>query len=311
MRLRVLFVLAAGLWACETPIEACKNILPTDSGGGGGGGSSDAGGPGPVVDGFTKQPDSKVGECDQCMEVGKQYRITTLQVTSLDGYPAEENLIVPLLNDLWSHDIDRSELSILLEMTSATDTDIEIKLQSGAEKVDQSAVCTLPDTSSIIKGTRVGCNLNEGEKTSLNIYAGSTVLPKNCTVTGAPVDVEHVIPVQNVVFTATFTPSCDKVTAGKVTGVIPKDAIENICTCSAPANLTAEQKAKGDTACAPLDPTYVGGGCNGCSKSYISLKSQLSLGKVEYKCQDAKGNPGVCLEAVFEAVATDPLNACQ
>jgi hypothetical protein len=126
--------------------------------------------------------------------------------------------------------------------------------------------------------------------------------------------------VRNVLFEAEIAPGCGAITKGNlIQASIPKDSLDGTCTCLTVGGKPAE-------ACGVPDPSFAGypspsnvAGeppafctecCKGCNKNFTNLKELLVMfGELQYKCQDEKGKPSVCLSAEFAAPKVESMPA--
>ena len=306
----ILMIAALLLAACENPVDETKNVFP-DSALAVGGGPAVA--DGVVVDGgknggATDVPivpeDVSPVACSECLP-GKVYRLDSLVVTELDG---TQHPVMPVLNALWEEDIKLKELSILLEVVSVADDRLELHVVSAARVGEKGDICVKRDTEAPLSQPRTGCYLDKSDKTSMNIYAGSPVNPKNCTVWPTTLPVRHVIPVSNAVLSANFAEDCSALKDGLVDGVIAQEALQQICTCTTGTG-------KFSDVCGTPSNSYkdtANDQCNGCGESYSSLMQLLgAFGPLQYGCKSADGKPGVCLKGTFSATAIDPPPDCK
>jgi hypothetical protein len=249
---------------------------------------------------------SAVDAC-ACLQKGMAFRFSSLQIKTLDGGP---HLVIKTLNPLWQNDINNKELNFYIEIMDVADTEFTMRIVNGARTDAAGNVCTLPVTESTVVMHRDGCKMWNTVPTGLNVYAGTTANPKNCTTDLA---VPNSIPVRNANFEAQIVPQCTGITQGVlVEGSIGKAALDGTCSCLTLGSSKAED-------CGTLDPSYPGYPstknkdgqppefctecCKGCVKNkYTNLKELLvSFGKLNYKCKDENGLPAVCLSAAFEA----------
>ena len=285
---RLLLAAALGLGAggaCSNPVDTSENKLPYLS-------EQDT----VVVD--TTPADVDPGGC-ACLAPGQWFKFDTLALTSIDGLA--ESPVISILNGMWATDIGRGEISILLEVTAVTPTEVTMRVVNGKLRDDGSDVCESEPSSATMVFPRQGCRLLPSGETSFNVYAGTESYPKNCAV---DLPVQHVIPVSRAVLAGTVSESCDAITAGEVpSGVLGKAEVSEVCTCiNAPTPQT----------CLPLDPTYDSNGCNGCNAKYKRLDDlliSLTMGEgFTWSCATAAGDPATCLTASWSAarLPTDP-----
>lgn len=279
-RLRLVTALAASVAllaaACDNPVDESENKLPYKSEADTGGGDGDA------------------GTCD-CLTVGDWYRFDKLAITSIDG---EQHPAIGALNPLWSNDIAAHELSILLEVTALTDTEVTFRALDGA-RIDgtEDQICAITATAGTLTLPRSGCVLGDSTPLSFNVYSGAESFPKNCSTT---LPVTHVIPVSKTILAGTVAPSCDAIDGTVPSGALGESALNQICTCI----LSADDKAE---KCGDLDPSYnTGAVCAGCNSKYISLGGLLlNFGEVQWKCTDDEGGRAACIEATWHAARLD------
>src|SRR5690606_34987843 len=114
--------------ACDNPVDTTENKLPYQSQADTGGGDADV----------------QVGTCD-CLAVGDWYRFDQLAITAIDG---EEHPAIPALNAIWTNDIAAKELSILLDVTAVSDTEVTVRAVDGA-RIDgtDDQICAITDTA--------------------------------------------------------------------------------------------------------------------------------------------------------------------
>lgn len=235
------------------------------------------------------------GPCPDCPTIGTWYRFTELEIKSLDG--DSEHPVINLLNTLWKGDIERNQLNILFEIIDKNETEVTMRaLNAAFLSEEENDFCLLPDTAInfVFQRDQInGCAFSNPEASGINIYAGTTEIPKNCALDA---DVLNTIPIRNTLMEGQFSRSCEQIKIGNVLSAsMPKSALGGICSCLSPQV----------DSCRGLDPSYPGnanGECAGCGPSYLmSLKSQLeNFRPLKYECE-ADGGPAVCLSAGFSA----------
>lgn len=298
-------VLALTSWACGVklsgnPVDESPNPLPGAD----------------IVQDVALAGDgtTSVDDCG-CLQKGMVFRFDNLQIKSLDGNA--DHLVIGTLNPLWKGDIDKKELNFFIEIQDVTAGEFQLRIVNGARIDTAGAVCTLPVTSNVVTMKRDGCKIKNLLPTALNVYAGTSANPKNCT-TG--LEVPHSIPVRNVLFEAEIAPGCGAITKGNlIQASIPKDSLDGTCTCLTVGGKPAE-------ACGVPDPSYPGKPspnnlpgepptfctecCKGCNSNFTNLKELLVMfGELQYSCQDEKGKPSVCLSAEFAAPKVEAMPA--
>lgn len=264
-------------------------------------------------------PDAlSTGEDCDCLKPGMTFRFNKLQIQSLDGDP--DQMIIGTLNPLWKGDMDNKELNFYLEIKDVSTTEIQLRIVNGARIDKAGNVCTLPATSNTVTMQRDGCKIKNAIATALNVYAGTPANPKNCT-TG--LEVPHAIPLRNVYLSAEIAPACAGVVNGWVKeSAISKNSLDNTCTCLTLGGKPAEDcgTPDGNFAGYPsaenatgVPPTFCTACCKGCNEKFTNLKELLEMfagaGGMQYKCKDEKGQPAVCLEAMFTAAKVDKVPA--
>ncbi len=288
--LAAVVVAALALPACTNPVDTSPNVF--DGQVADGAAAADASGPG---DATATTPDATV-DCG-CMAVGQVFRFDTLTLLSLDGGP---HPAIPQLNARWSKDIANFELNVYFIITeigaTAPDGSMPVVMRAlngaeiaGAADGDQ---CQLPDTAVTFHLIRNGCALTMTERAGVNIYTGSSAVPKNC---GPSLDVPNTIPVRQVLLAFEMNRDCSGVHDGRVLEAgIPKAVLENVCTCL------------GDDAARCVGTTTTPG-CDACPGTYFNLATLLKTINrgvaPTYNCRTADGAPSVCVEAAFSAAA--------
>jgi len=263
------------LGACSNPVDDSENKLPYQS---------------ELDTASTEDADVGAGGCD-CLAVGQWFRFDALALTSLDG---GEHRVIETLNGLWSADIGKNELNIMLEVTALSDSEVTVRGTVGARLDGTDDICVIDSSAQDFVFPREGCQLKASAPASINVYAGTQTYPKNCAVN---LPVQHAIPVNGAVLEARVTDSCDAIVEGNVpAGVLGQDALGKVCTCL----LLGEDQAE---ACEPLDASYApDGACPGCNDNYKSLSALLTtFDEVSWSCQTTEGDPATCLTASFSA----------
>ena len=160
------------------------------------------------------------------------------------------------LGSLWRADIAGGLLNVMFEITEVTDTELVVRALNAARYADAGqGYCLLPETSIEFRFTREGCGFTNPQTSGINIYSGTTDIPKNCSPTlSAP----NTIPLRGVALTGDFNPTCGKIIGGRVPSAsIPRSALTATCSCLSPVV----------ESCGGLDPSYMGnaqGLCAGC-----------------------------------------------
>ncbi len=243
-----------------------------------------------------------VPPCACLPPAGTWYRFTQLEVTKLSN---AVELVPQSLNLLWSKDIANLELNIMFRLEGEESGAMKLAAFSGARvrpatEADPSTICFREASQFDTSLPIAGCKYGPAEGVSLVVYGGTLDNPKNCVPENKA---EHAIPVSNVRLAAIHTGNCsdnpdENYLEGQLTGVIPKDLLDILCTCS---------KDSSDD-CGPPDSSYpadFSGACKGCADSYSSLHGLLILlndGKdISYECTTDDGQPAACLEAKFRA----------
>jgi len=285
-RTRALLPLIAALGlatGCSNPVDTTENVLPYLS----------------RVD--TSPADVEEADADPlacgCLAPGQWFRFDTLGLLDLDGW---EHPVVGILNALWSTDIGKGEINILLEVSEVTAETVTMNVVNGKQVDGTTEVCQDPASAASMVFPRQGCTLSATNETSFNVYAGTERYPKNCAV---DLPVQHVIPVSRAVLSGQVSESCDVISDGQVpSGVLGQAAIGEICTCL----LTPDQPTE---LCGDLDATYADGACDGCNAKYKSLTQLLvQLGggdDLSWSCTTSEGGPATCLTATWSAVRMD------
>jgi hypothetical protein len=232
--------------------------------------------------------------CD-CLAEGDWYRFDFLAVNSLGGDP--QHAFIPTLNALWKADLAKDELSVLLQVVSATETEVELAIVAGA-RVGGTEICLLPATATTTLHPRSGCSLKASTETTINVFAGSEAHPKYCSDL-APVG--HTLPVRRAILESTIAADCSRISEGViVSGVLGEEELSTVCTClvlfpDSPSSI-----------CGDLDPSYDQGGCPGCNAKFISLGVLIpGYGAVEFDCLTQSEKPALCLTGSFSAVRLD------
>jgi hypothetical protein len=289
-------LLALFAWGCQGEEDATPNRLPLS------GEDTEADTDGALD--TTVDPDAVVSACD-CLKVGDWYRFDTLAVTALDGQ--KRHPIVSVLNALWEADIARQELNVLFEVTALDDASVTFRAVNAARLNDDlTQTCLLPYTAVEMVFARQGCALAMTESSSLNIYAGSQSIPKNC---GPSLAVPHTIPVYNVKLTMNLSATCDAITDGVVAqAALSELELGSICTCSTAPDQSAEwccanhDPNNPDPNCPAVSADYQdpNGRCNGCGETFNNLLDLLKqFGALPFKCVAPDGSKAVCLDAKF------------
>ena len=286
-----------GSAGCENSVDQRPNVLPSAADTQPTAGSSplagvSSGAEAGVSSGAEEGGTASGLSCGGCPSVGDWYRFKTMQIASLDGNT--EHRAIGILNDLWSGDIEGDLLNVMFEVKEVSETQVKIRALNAARyDTPGTGYCLLPDTSIEFNFNRDGCDFTNPEPSGINIYAGSTEIPKNCS---PELPAPNTIPVRKVTLEGTFSEGCGQIIRGRVPSAsIPRSGLDQTCTCLSP-NVEV---------CQGLDPSYEDDSCGGCNQLYRSLRQQLSLfGELSYGC-DANGEEAVCLEAVFEAERLD------
>jgi hypothetical protein len=248
-------------------------------------------------------------DCTHCLKVGNWYRMTTLQVTSLDGdaHPA-----IPALNPMWEGDLNKFELNLLFEVVAVNDDSVEFRCVSGARVGADGGICLLEETSVKVVQPVSGCSFLDHPPSTIQVYGGTQEFPKNC----APALPMHAIPVEEIVLVGTHSGTCsqdDEVLAGTLSGMIRKSAMAAVCSCLAIGTALSDTcgvpdaaypDKKGDGACA---------GCNDKFQSLLTLVKAFSGGNdLKYTCTTSDNEPAVCLTADYVTTRLETVPApCQ
>ena len=296
----LLCALPLGGWGCENSIDDSENYIPVA---GGGGGTPDA-----TTDGAettTGTEDTTTGGGDDptydgpcnCLVPGMWFKFDLLGLAALDG---QDHPVIGTLNPLWAADIDKNELNILLEVMEADADEVVFRASNAARVDEQGSLCVLPSTYTELRHPRSGCTLETSATGGINVYAGSTGVPKNCTTV---LPVPHAIPVQQLETSSVVTNSCDRINDGLISfGVIGQNELVNICTCLVLGSGLAET-------CGELDASYSDpddGTCLGCNDNYINLDELLQgFGPLAYEALTSDGEPAVGIEGFWSAIRLD------
>jgi hypothetical protein len=276
----------APLAACDNPVDTSENVLPW---------VSEADVPGDTSADTTPSDgaDADEGACD-CLTVGKWYRFDTLALTSIDN---AEHPVIPTLNGLWQADIDALELTIMIEVTEVSASEVKTRVVNGARIDGSQTICALDATAVEVVFPRTGCTLATSNPSAFNVYAGTLDFPKNCSTT---LPVKHAIPVAGARLSGTLSDDCGAILTGKVpAGALGQDELGKICTCLLLPGSAAEE-------CGALEPGFSETVCVGCNANYQSLSQLLTaFGEVSWSCQTEGGAPAACLTADFTAKAMD------
>ncbi len=240
-----------------------------------------------------------VDACQDCPSTGSWYRFSSLKVTALNQNPQSRAL--PILNSLWQKDIENNFLNVMFQIESVENGQIKIKaLNAALLNAESGEYCLLDETATIDTTTQFtfskdGCDFNPLDPSGINIYAGSTEIPKNC---GPNLATKHSIPVRNVLLSGKFSDSCSRLIEGKVSNAaIPGNDLNGICTCLATGNLDM---------CEGIDPNFSNGSCDGCGARYTALSTQLMLfGESPNDRCPVNGENAICIDASFEAEKLD------
>lgn len=276
-RVAFAIIAATALGACDNPVDAMPNKLPSAS-------ALDATDTGPDVD--------PAATCD-CLAVGQWFRFDSLVLTSIDG---GDHPVLPTLNGLWAADIAGHELNLLLEVTAVSATEVTMTVVNGARVDGTTDICEVTDTAVTLVFPRDGCHLGPSAESGFNVYAGTETYPKNCSTT---LPVKHAIPVSRARLDGTVSATCDAIVGGKVpSGGLGQGALGQVCTCL----LLPDQQAED---CGALDPTFdATPSCAGCNAHYQPLGDLLTaFGDVAWSCTTEGGDPAACLTADFTAAA--------
>lgn len=273
-----LALMAAG---CAFDIDESPNLLPA-----------------PATDDMSVAPDAGSSACD-CLAVGDWFRFTTLYPSSLGGNPRHP--LVGTLKNLWARDIARYELNVIFVITAVSQERLSLRVLNGARgELGSGEICQLPETAvdlEFLRDPEDPCQVRMERPQSINIYAGSPAIPRNC----APaLPVRHTIPVSGIQLQATISPDCSELSEGFAQNAgIPAAALPQICTCP---GLSAEVEACGD-----IDPAFSNGACDGCNANFQNLWNlMVALNRGEpmpTDCPGEDGEPGVCIDAVFNGAA--------
>lgn len=254
---------------------------------------------GPATDGGP-EVDAMVETCD-CIAVGEWYRFTSLFPTSLGG--DTRHPLVFTLKNLWAKDIERFELNVLFQVTAVEGDRLTVTALNAARgELGTGEVCNLPETAVdlfFVRDPVDPCIVRMERPQKIHIYAGTPELPRNCAPT---LPVRHAIPVSRIQLEARISPDCATLTEGKAIGAgIPEPDLANICTCPGVSGPVED--------CEPIDPGFVGGGCDGCNANFQNLRAlmiALNGGRpIDPQCPDEDGVPGVCIDASFTAARFD------
>jgi hypothetical protein len=265
--------------ACENEIDTTPNVFP------------------PAVEQTEVDMDltpQEPGACDDCLTVGSWYRFDLLALGSLDRGP---HPVIAILNNLWEVDVNNHVLNVLFEVRAIEGDLVTIGAMNAAwVNEEEDGYCVLPDTQIEFIFKRDGCSIINEVTAGINIYAGSTSIPKNCSPDGEAV---NAIPVRDVTLAADFTQDCSSIINGSVvSAAIKKSALEETCSCLN-GNLEG---------CVGPDPDFPGnnfGECQSCNSNYQSLSRQLNtIQQLEWLCE-VNGEQAVCLEGSFSAQQLD------
>jgi hypothetical protein len=312
MRVYFVLALALALVGCENDVDTSPNYLP-------GGAQPDTTGEGGdafefdgVATGETGSDATEGGgtatggACDSCLSEGVWYRFTKLEVIKLGGFTAEPPSPVPVLNDIWSGDIEGIELNILLNAATVMDSNIDVTVAVGARIPEQTgAYCRLgANYEDNILLERTGCELSSLDSGLFAIYAGTVGSPKNCSTLTPP----NAINVGGIEMSGTVSADCKKI-EGTLNGWIPEAVLDAVCSC-----ITADSTQCGYDPSFVLPPGKLSG-CSGCGEKYSPLSGLLKTfapgGVIATDCADADGNPTICIEAAFAVELVDAPPSCE
>lgn len=290
--------------ACSNELDSTANLFPLNT-------SADTS----VIDDTqattSADADPDAPDACDCLQVGQWFRFDTLAVAALDDQ--KRHPIINVLNALWAADIAHLELNVWMEVAAVDGNQVTLRAVNAARlNADISQACLLPYTAIEMVFERQGCAMTMPTAASLNIYAGSESIPKNC---GPTLGVKHTIPVSNVQITMNLAEECTKFTDGFVdNAALSETELGNICTCSTSPDQYAEaccanhDPANPDPNCPAVDPAYADpkGRCNGCGEKFNNLFDLLDqFGALSFKCTAPDGGRAACLDAKFTAMRID------
>jgi hypothetical protein len=258
--------------------------------------------------------DKAEGPCADLMVAGDWYRFTLLKVETISG---ATQTLVDLLNGLWSEDIIKRELNILVEVVEVRAQDVTLRMYSGARTSsgDIPTLCTIGSTAVDLVMPITDAGLGEqASPASMNIYAGSKAAPKNCATDGRGL---NAIPVTNALVSA----ACDADTglvSGIVNGALGKAALAATCAC-----VTIGSAELSEFACGTLDATGVPSeddpcaNCLGVKEDGAETKFQnlmvllptLNGGDLEWPETTDDGGEAASVTASFNAEKMDDVPA--
>jgi hypothetical protein len=266
--------------ACANEVDSSENKLPYLS-------------EREVVD--TAGGDQEVSQTGcECITAGRWYRFDTLALTTIDG---KNHPVISTLNNLWQADINGLELSIMLEVSEVSASEIKARVMNGARVDGTQTICRLEHTVVDVTFPRSGCRLEASNESPFNVYAGTETYPKNCSTT---LPVRHAIPVSRARLEATVSDDCGRIIGGKVpSGGLGQAELGKICTCLLLPGAPAED-------CGALDQSFDANACLGCNAKYQPLGQLLNaFGEPEWLCTTESGAPAACLTADFTAIAME------
>ena len=244
------------------------------------------------------------GKCSDCLEVGSNYRFTSLSLESVAG---GEVSLMSALNAAWSNDISKGELSVFMRVESIENNTVTFRLMSGA-RVGADAKCLVTETQVALSLPLNEDGMGPSDPTDLYVYAGSEDHPKNCNRTGAA----HAIPVVNVTANVTCSGVCEPQDQDTLEGVfdaaLTKEGLAGTCVC-----LDLSPSKLSDEVCGDFDAAYVSadGKCDGCGEKYQALEGLIPAfnggSDLDWaSCEESAGGEAACLTASFKAVKMDP-----
>lgn len=247
------------------------------------------------------------GACAECLAPGAWYRFTMLELKEISG---GTEVLVGALSGTWAKDITKNELSILMEVISVDSTQVEFRLVNGA-RVGESGICRLIDTEVSLIQPFKGDTLGASEPTKVFVYAGSQAHPKNCNP-----GFHHSIPVTDVVATTSCSGACsdtdvieDDFLEGEFNGSLTQLGFNSTCTCLELGDKLSDEAC--GTFSTDYEDTVFDGTCNGCGPAYKALATLVPAFNLKdgvaqeldfTSCEEAAGEPAVCVKAAFRAV---------
>lgn len=253
-------------------------------------------------------PPAPTGTCHDCLAAlaGAGMRFTSLVITEPVVPTAPDPSALPtFLNNMWTEDVRRHVMNILLRIDAVTAGDdgvtrLDVTAGAGWHDVPIAdlpqkpgdPLTRVPTSWYLIPGSlgtfRVeldaGCAFTPLGETALGFHPGPEDSPTMCTP-----DFGNAIPISRLLPAGRITPDCRGIVAGHLSGCIPRETADRICSWGPSPDLTGWYLQPDETV-PPVDPASY---CRRwCGTRWVSFGGFVRIIRVPLTCDgDGDGEP--------------------